>query len=537
MSIRSRFRFSHPQCAQADRVNGQIQPFEVSTSPHTGTLKIGALLLVLASTSFYFLTLHLADPWIYSNDSNGPMNAIFAKNYLRYGYQETRLGQLMLPKIWGEDLGSPGLLRFYVDHPPLVPLLVSLSFAIFGMTEASARYVPLLFSVLSIWLVFLIARQLYGSPLRALLAVSFYAFTPMFLFFGQMPNHEPVVNGLVLTAVYFYLLWLDTNRPVLFVLLVLTMIVGALAGWPAYYLGLLIPMHYRIFVRNTKFRLTLLLTATCVAMFGLFLIHVYSLEGYPGIMSLASKFFIRAGGGFSIGEFLRTELRYFNYGFTPALILMAALYFCVRAIAFKNLSPRAVQSEAALMLLFSVAIIHVFLFKQGALAHPYWIYYFAAPLAIAASGLIQLPPVWHHKLTLTRTVNAGVLLCCLLLFFVTSVPRVRMFYSKNRVEAYKIGLLINKLTVPGDVVFTSLNYMGTQLPYYADRNIHYGVRDVSHFKQFMALVREGCNVYLSQPNAIVDGGLAQALKGADEPIFAEGYVFIKMPGCENSRRS
>ena len=42
-----------------------------------------ALSFLVVVSGLIALCTHLTDPWVYSNDSNGPIHSVFAKNYLR----------------------------------------------------------------------------------------------------------------------------------------------------------------------------------------------------------------------------------------------------------------------------------------------------------------------------------------------------------------------------------------------------------------------------------------------------------------------
>ena len=95
-----------------------------------------------------------------------------AKNYFKFGYLETKLG-LMMHRGWIKpDFSS---YRYRVDHPPLLPFLISLSYRLFGVHEWSTRLVTLLTSLGLLPLVFLARPQVrwQGSSLARLLLFCF----------------------------------------------------------------------------------------------------------------------------------------------------------------------------------------------------------------------------------------------------------------------------------------------------------------------------------------------------------------------------
>lgn len=68
---------------------------------------------------------------------------LFAKNHLLYGLNITK----GIP-VFNLIDGKP---NYYCSHPPLVPLLLSLSFRLFGINEWSARLVSIIFSIISLF--------------------------------------------------------------------------------------------------------------------------------------------------------------------------------------------------------------------------------------------------------------------------------------------------------------------------------------------------------------------------------------------------
>jgi len=87
---------------------------------------------------------------------------------------------------------------------PVLPLLLYASFKLFGVGEASARIVPVFFTLLSIILVFLIGRRLY-SPLEGVIAAGLFSVTPMVVLVGRNVQYEAVFMFFGLLGVYLYL--------------------------------------------------------------------------------------------------------------------------------------------------------------------------------------------------------------------------------------------------------------------------------------------------------------------------------------------
>lgn len=129
--------------------------------------------------SFFWIGQNLDKPFWGEHDWNGVRYGNIARNYLRYGLLQTRLGQV-------ENSGPvlPGEFEYYTRYPPLLPFLIAISYKIFGISEWSTR----LFS-------------LRAGVLAALLVLA----TPMVGYFGKNPSHEPLTLFFILLAFYGYI--------------------------------------------------------------------------------------------------------------------------------------------------------------------------------------------------------------------------------------------------------------------------------------------------------------------------------------------
>jgi 4-amino-4-deoxy-L-arabinose transferase-like glycosyltransferase len=144
-------------------------------------------------------------PWLGKNyfSTNGSRYAVVAKNYLRYGFLKTKFAPV-------QDYGVrfPENPNYYINHPILLYLLLSISFVIFGVHSWAARFVPIAASVGSLLLVYAVAKRWWGS-LCATCAAFFFAFMPMTTIFGSLVNFEPPTAFFMLLAVYYYQRWFD----------------------------------------------------------------------------------------------------------------------------------------------------------------------------------------------------------------------------------------------------------------------------------------------------------------------------------------
>jgi len=121
--------------------------------------------------------------------------SIYARNHVQRGWLGTRFGQV-------DSLGQtpPEELGYFEHHPPLVALLTSVSFSLFGISEAAARALPILLSSASCAVLFVLARSMIGGA-WGLLAALLFALCPGAISYGQMLNPQAFVMLLGLTSI------------------------------------------------------------------------------------------------------------------------------------------------------------------------------------------------------------------------------------------------------------------------------------------------------------------------------------------------
>src|SRR6188472_1449132 len=115
------------------------------------------------------LSIEINRPWINGVDFNGAVWAQSAHNILRAGLAETSgassgfyFGPLPIP-AWG----------YYLHHPPLLHLVITALFYIFGENEWVARLLPITCSLVSMVLLWYLVRSCAGIRTATLAAAVF----------------------------------------------------------------------------------------------------------------------------------------------------------------------------------------------------------------------------------------------------------------------------------------------------------------------------------------------------------------------------
>jgi hypothetical protein len=122
-----------------------------------------------------------------------------------HGMNEAHYAQLG-ESVMREPLSYPVRLDGETDYNflPVTAYLIGLSFRIFGVSEWSSRVVPVLFSLLSVYMTFRIGKILYDRR-TGLIAAAILAVTPMNVLVGRNVQTEAVFISLGLVALYLYI--------------------------------------------------------------------------------------------------------------------------------------------------------------------------------------------------------------------------------------------------------------------------------------------------------------------------------------------
>ncbi len=158
---------------------------------------VGLLLMMVA-----LLTLALDAPFLGHHDANGIWLGSAGRNLWEYG-----IGGRGFVPILNRAPIPPSIPDYYVNHPPLVVYASALAQLLWGDHELALRMVSIFATLLSLSAFFVFFRRLFGKA-RGLLATALYALTPMIIYFGRMPNHEPLVLAFLGLFLAEFMAWI-----------------------------------------------------------------------------------------------------------------------------------------------------------------------------------------------------------------------------------------------------------------------------------------------------------------------------------------
>lgn len=185
--------------------------------------------LVFLGIFLFVITRGIDLPYVGPYAFNFNVYSIIAHNYNQFGMLAVKFTQISSPY---EKL--PIHPEYYLHHPPLISIIESLLFKIFGEHFWVGRLTVILFAFGSSILVYFIALMLRNRR-YALFTFCVYSIIPASSIFGRMIGQEPLVVFFALLTLLFLLLYTKTNRTFYVPLLLLTVILGGLSDWPMVY--------------------------------------------------------------------------------------------------------------------------------------------------------------------------------------------------------------------------------------------------------------------------------------------------------------
>lgn len=332
-------------------------------------LLVGALLL----------SVNITKPLIGQHDWNGVVYGQEAKNFVRYGYLPLRFGATLSAGIKPIEE-----LKFSTHYTPVLPILISFSYRLFGVSEWSTRLLPILASISSLFLIMLLGTELVSWRV-GMIAGALSVLTPMFIYYGKNPVHEVVQLPFSLLAFYSYVKWRRMSMNTWLLLIIGSLTVAMLVGWPGYYAAGLVALYGFFFVRQRRVWLFLPLLAV-----GLFVFYVWhtQLIAPESIVKIGTAAASRIGSsGFPLAEWIQRELRYSTNLFTGTLLALSGLW--ALGTLWRVARKRINDDDVLLGFLGLYGITHAVLFRDASWFHEYLLFPFLPFLTLSSAIIVN----------------------------------------------------------------------------------------------------------------------------------------------------
>ncbi|RLA93659.1 MAG: hypothetical protein DRG83_20665 [Deltaproteobacteria bacterium] len=436
----------------------------------------------------------LFEPWASDHlGTGGARFSLHALNFVRYGYLATGFRPIM-------DAGwiAPGAYRLYTKHPPLLSILVSLSFRLLGVHEWSARLVPIIFSTGTLLLLYWLARRLW-SPHIALLTIGFAATMPIGAYYDQhIDVHGALVTFGVLLAVCFYWLYLQRSHSRYLMGIAGGLLIAGLSDWVGFYIVFLLACHHLIYGRPRQDWRFWLLVLAC----GLLLLAL--IQYITGLDAFIQGFLFRAGSRasdtdpsqtYTMFQWIRRMGGRLVVSYTTPVLVLGVLWGVHQT--FRSLQEKRLAEDTSfVLLLLAFAAMVMLIGRQAAWIHDFLVRYFIPGLALAAGWTTDRLSHFFARRTrwyrLASLAVAGLLVILAANAASTTIMRHQRHF--NPITWAEFGKAIAQNTEFDAEVLTSAR-VSRQLEYYADRKLRGEIRSHTQFEAALLSCTGDCRYF------------------------------------------
>jgi len=199
------------------------------------------ILIPIILYASFFLFQHFTSPFTRHSDLNSLIYVFHAKNLLRYPSSLHHYANANIVTSNGISSMLNYLphdrITYYLDHSPLITYLAAFSFSLFGINEWAARLVPIISSLITLIVFYLLVKKVSNLS-TALLATFFLGSFPLFLQHGQILNFEPTTNLFITLSLYFFFSHLCPNSSRTNIIFgYIFFLLAQLTDWPGSFLG------------------------------------------------------------------------------------------------------------------------------------------------------------------------------------------------------------------------------------------------------------------------------------------------------------
>jgi 4-amino-4-deoxy-L-arabinose transferase-like glycosyltransferase len=222
---------SAPQPAQPPKTD------DISFNPATFKKYLPLILLALFLIfGWYLRSYHLGYPVVGYHNWKETHYLTEARNFAQDGFfaQGFFVPSWDLPFLQEDPEGS------HADTFPTISILGGLVFKVFGENLAALRSIGVLLNLASVILLYLIVKQLFKREDLALLTAFLAAMNPLMVFFSRNFQLDSPALFLTLLGTWFYLNWVDKDKPLDGILGVFFMLFGILTKYS--FIVMAIPM-------------------------------------------------------------------------------------------------------------------------------------------------------------------------------------------------------------------------------------------------------------------------------------------------------
>lgn len=415
------------------------------------SIKTNYLILIPIILAVVVLSLKINKPFVGQHDFNGVQFGNAAKNYLKYGPLQLKFG-MVTSKIHGDFRSSKS---FYTSYLPTLPLLIFLSYKLFGISDFAVRLIPSIFSLLSVIFLFLLTKKLWGNK-AATLASLFFVFNPMFIYYSNIPIPDILVLSMMILSIYCYIRYQKERKVKNLIFLLVVVFLSGLMGWISIYLGPIFLLHSLIikkFDRNILVLNTILLFTVLLQFIHNFILSGHLLEGSM-FSSLQKRLFEKSlsfgGEEFTVLNYVRRQMNIFQAFFTRTIICLS-VFTTIKYLTDLKWGKTIDFNKGIILVLLLLGLGHPIIFTKAVFIHDYQNIYLLPFLSISAGLALTMLLNFFLKKGLNKIMAN---LFIILIFVVFIFERIEFSKTLNLTNMNKQGQemanLLNNLQIKDD---------------------------------------------------------------------------------------
>lgn len=375
--------------------------------------------------------------------------AAMARNFYENGFD------LLHPQIdWGGN--SSGVVE---SEFPAYPFLVSLVYAVFGMNDTWGRLLSVIFSLATIYGLYLLVRK-YVSNSVALWSAFIYAIIPLSIYYSRAFMPESAMLMCSILGIYWFSRWLDEGNVRHFLLSCLAISLAVLLKIPTLYLGL--PLLYLAWVRFGKstFRTRILWLYAFLVLLPVALWYYH-----------AHQLFLQSGLTYGIWGFGTDKWGNFDIILTPKFY--NDIFF--KSIAERHLTyagfipfliglfiKRTTRGERLFDFWLTAVLIYFLIVAKGNQVHEYYQLPFILPAVVfVGKAFAKHLPLDSLRTSLTSKPLPSLLLSlCLVGVLVLSYLRYDRFMNSETFDSslFRLAAAVQEVTPKQDLVIAVSEY-------------------------------------------------------------------------------
>lgn len=371
--------------------------------------------------------------------------AAIAKNFYENGFN------ILYPQIdWGGS--TPG----YVESEfQLYPFIVSLLYYFFGVNDFGGRILSVIFSVLTIYGLYLLTRKII-SETAALWSAFIYAVIPLNIYYSRSFMPESMMLMCIVYGILFFYMWIKNERWKYYWLSFIFISLAILLKIPTLYIGL--PLLYLAYQKYKvkSFAKPMLWLFAVLVLLPVFLWYYH-----------AHELLLNGGFSFGIWGFGVDKWGNFNLLITPSFyndifvksIAERHLTYAGFILFVVGLFIKRTHDDEKLFDFWLISVLIYFLIVSGGnKAHEYYQLPFILPAAVFAGKVFaKFLPLSNIKGSVnSHKIRFSFFSLCLILMLVLSYLRFSNFMGAENYDSpiFKMSREIRSVTGKNDLIIT-----------------------------------------------------------------------------------